>query len=237
MSGVLSPSNGIYTFQCFSPHVRAAFSGRQVTRNRFDEFVREAGFSTRALALVHQVHGTEVLCVKPCQIPASSTEADGLLTDDPGVVIGVKTADCLPVFFEDPVKQVVGAVHAGWRGLHAGILEKTVAKMTAVYGSCPGDLRAAIGPAIRGCCYEVGPEFGEYFPGFYRAGRQSGAQEPGGMFDPAQSAISRLLNAGLAQERVTDSGLCTACRKDLFYSYRGENTRERILSVIALGMG
>ena len=71
----------------------------------------------------------------------------------------------------------------------------------------------------------------------YKDGRKRGEGGPGGMFDPAQAAIFRLKNAGLAPEQVTDSGLCTSCRMDLFYSYRGENTRERILSVIALGIG
>jgi len=228
--------NGIYTFSCFSPRVRAAYSGREVTRDQFPEFVEKAGFTRQTLSLVHQVHGTEVLCVQPGSIPPRSTEADGLLTDSPGIVIGVKTADCLPVFFEDPVRGVVGAVHAGWRGLQAGILEKAVAKMTTVYGTEPSDLKAAIGPAIRGCCYEVGPEFASYFPGFYKEGRKSG-QGAGGMFDPAQAAVSRLREAGVKADQVTDSGLCTACRMDLFYSFRGENTRERILSVIALGIG
>jgi len=235
--GPVLNQNGFYAFQCFSPQVRAAFSGREVTREGFPQFVQRAGFGRHRLALVHQVHGSEVLCVKSGHIPAPTAEADGLLTDSPDVVIGVKTADCLPIFFEDPVRGVVGAVHAGWRGLHAGILERTVEKMSAVYGSKPGDLRAAIGPAIRGCCYAVGPEFGGYFPGFYKDGRKCGAGEPGGMFDPAQAALFRLKNSGLAPEQVTDSGLCTVCKMDHFYSYRGENTRERILSVIALGMG
>lgn len=235
MPQVLS-QNGVYHWQCFSPGVGAAFSGREVTRQDFPAFVTRAGFRKQTLALVHQVHGTEILCVQSGAIPDRMTEADGLLTNSPEVVIGVKTADCLPVFFEDPVRQAVGVIHAGWRGLYAGILEKAVAKMTAVYGTKPEQLRAAIGPAIRGCCYEVGPEFQNYFPGFYTEGRKKGGAEPGGMFDPVQAALFRLENAGISPDRVADSRYCTACKVDLFYSFRAENTQERILSVIALGM-
>ncbi len=225
--------DGIYSFRCFSPQVRALFSGRGVTREQFPEFVTKAGLDSRKLVLVHQVHGTEVLMVSPGALPAPASEADGLVTDAAEVVLGVKTADCLPVFFEDPVCRAVGVVHAGWRGLQAGVLETAVAKLTHAYGSRPADLTVGIGPAIRGCCYEVGPEFRALFPDHYREGRRSGSG-PGGFLDPVREALSRLVKAGIAASRITDSGYCTVCRNDLFYSFRQEKTQERILSVMAL---
>jgi len=227
---------GIYSFNGFSQNVRAVFSGKPFTREDRSLFFEKAGFTGCSLALVHQVHGDHVLCITEDLIPSADTQADGLLTNGSHIVLGIKTADCLPVLFEDPEKGVIGAIHAGWRGLKAGILEKAVAKMSRVYGTVPGNVRAAIGPAIRGCCYEVGPEFKDFFPDYYRSGRQSGDSAEGGMFDPIGAAIDRLHKAGISPQNIADSGFCTVCRQDLFHSFRAHKTEERMLSMIARGM-
>ncbi len=230
---LLDEQNGVYRFGCFSPGVTAAFSGRRYPRAKFGDFLKAAGLDSRSLTLVHQIHSPTVLFVSAAEKLSANSEADGLLTDDPALVIGIKTADCLPVFLEDPVRRVAGLAHAGWRGLQAGILSNAVRAMQTRWGSQPKDLKAAIGPAIRGCCYEVGSEFQAYFPRHFKPGRRFG-EGPGGMLDLAAGAVSGLLEMGLSDGHIMDCGICTACENDRFFSFRKDKTNERILSVMAL---
>ncbi len=129
----------------------------------------EAGFGTRhagvwvrgPLATLKQVHSDRWLCADGR--PGCLGEADALLSQTPGLMIGIFTADCLPVLLVDPERRAVAAVHAGWRGAARGILTAVVAAMQAQFGSRPRELLAAIGPAICGDCYEVGPEVARRF--------------------------------------------------------------------------
>ena len=230
---VFEEKNGVYRFHCFSRGVTAVFSGRRYTLAAAADFLKAAGLSSRTLLLVRQIHSPDVCYVSSREKPSMETEADGLLTTEPPFALGIKTADCLPVFLEDPVHHAIGLVHAGWRGLHAGILGNALRRMQARFGTRPQDLTAAIGPAIRSCCYEVGPEFQGYFPEHFKPGKRSG-EGPGGMLDLAGAAFAELQKAGISKEKSMDSGLCTACHNGLFYSYRKEKTEERMLSILAL---
>ena len=167
--------------------------------------------------------------------PAEKTEhleADGFLTDQKEVGLGILTADCIPVFFYVPGREVIGLAHAGWRGLKADILVKMVEKMKALWGIHPKDIRAALGPAIRKCCYEVGPEFHELFKGFCIQSKDQVKPH----LDLISFAQSQLLNLGIRPEHCFDSEICTACQNPQFFSWRKENTKERILSVLWLPM-
>ena len=106
------------------------------------------------------MHGTTVVRVRAGDDPAAlaRTDADGLCTDAPGVVLGVFVADCIPALLVDPRTGACAAVHAGWRGTVAGVLPAAVRALGAEFGARPGDLRVALGPAIGPCCFEVGPE-------------------------------------------------------------------------------
>ncbi len=110
---------------------------------------------------LHQVHGVEgaVITQENGKFPAFTQEGDYLVTNVPGIGIGVATADCMPLVLVDPVKKAVGVVHAGWRGLVAGVVEKTVERMQFEYGSRLGDINFLIGPSAQKCCYEVGKDF------------------------------------------------------------------------------
>lgn len=224
---------GIYTFNRFSPRVVAAFNARHISAEQMVDAVRVHTAPNLNLVRVHQVHGAEVLCADSDKDLAGA-DADGLMTSRKQRVLSIRTADCLPVFFEDPAAPAIALVHAGWRGLKAGILEEAVCRMGRVYRSSPEKMRVGIGPAIRGCCYEVGPEFAGGFPAAYRSGRISGSPEPGGMFDPVCEAVDRLTKAGITPGHIEDSGFCTACRTDLFFSFRREKTAARILSLMFL---
>jgi YfiH family protein len=104
---------------------------------------------------VHQIHSAEVVHARE---PGAQGQADALATAEPGLLLEIRTADCLPVLIADPVNRAVAAIHAGWRGSAAGIVLRTIEKMAEWFGSSPENLQAAIGPSIAACCFEVGPE-------------------------------------------------------------------------------
>jgi purine-nucleoside/S-methyl-5'-thioadenosine phosphorylase / adenosine deaminase len=152
-------------------------------------------------------------------------EADVLVTDEPGVLLAIRTADCLPILIADPQKRAIAAVHAGWRGTLAGVTGAAVAEMARAFGSNPASLVAALGPSIRACCYEVGPEVEEAF-------RKRSPENQKFFLRPSPEARVRLDLVAAAEAALGRSGVpaaqihvadfCTACRTDLFFSHRKE---------------
>jgi YfiH family protein len=198
----------------------------------YDRVARWAGFDRQRLYLGRQVHGARGVRVTD-QPPAQvrTHEADYLFTDRPGVTVGVITADCVPVLLADPARPAVAAVHAGWRGLVAGVIGAAVSSLEAL-GSRPADLAAGLGPSIGPCCFEVGPEvveaFAEAFDGaddLVVRSRPDGA--PGGRphIDLWRAARAALTRAGLRPERIADPPACTLCDAERFYSYRRDGAR------------
>ena len=174
------------------------------------------GFGTRVagvaalfdnLATLRQVHSTT--CVRAAGRVGVLGEGDALLENTPGSVVAVRTADCLPILLVDERQRSVAAVHAGWRGTAAGIVQRAVEAMRAQFGSLAGDLHAAIGPGIGACCYEVGPEVAARF------GQQGRAH-----VDLAEANRRQLMEAGVTPGRVYASNLCTMCRSEEFHSFR-----------------
>jgi YfiH family protein len=174
------------------------------------------GFGTRKadipsfypnLATLKQVHSDR--CVAAEGLTGVLGCGDALLERTPGAVVGVKTADCIPVLLVDERQRAVAAVHAGWRGTVAGIVGAAINAMHKRYGTEPADLHAAIGPGIGECCYEVGPEVAEQF-----------GLEGRVHLDLASVNRDQLLEAGLCPERIYLSNLCTMCRPDEFHSFR-----------------
>jgi YfiH family protein len=155
-----------------------------------------------------------------------------------GVLLGVKTADCIPVIMGDPRSGACAAVHAGWRGTLAGIVIRALARLREEFGTDPADVRVAVGPAALGCCYEVGEEvvhsFREKFAdadSLFRPTRAGHA-----LVDLHEANRRQLVESGVAPERVHLLPLCTMCRTDLFFSYRKDRElygrTGRLLSVI-----
>jgi YfiH family protein len=176
----------------------------------------EHGFGTRLadiparfpqLATLRQVHST--VCVAAEGRAGVLGNGDALLENTPGAVVAVKTADCIPILLADEWRRAVAAVHAGWRGTVARIVEAAVAAMRERFGSDPLDLYAAIGPGIGKCCYEVGPEVAERF------GERGRAH-----IDLAEANRRQLIEAGVTERRVYASNLCTMCRSEEFHSFR-----------------
>lgn len=224
---------GIYTLDCFGDEVVAAFSGREFPRDKWDEYLRELGLNPSELITLRQIHSANLVLVKEGQRPNEETPADGLLTKMPGAVLGIRTADCIPVFLWDPEHRAVGLVHAGWRGLYYGINQKAVQAFRQNFLARPKNIQVALGPSIRKCCYETGPEFRDFFPKFFDKAPEEGSDKV--FVDLVAALKSELTAEGIDPEHIHDCGYCTACRNDAFFSYRKEKeTPERILSVIAL---
>lgn len=179
-----------------------------------------------ALNTVYQVHGTTVATVESPWEHASAPQADAMVTDRPGIAIGILTADCAPVLFADPVNRVVGAAHAGWRGAVGGVLAAAVDAMEKL-GARRQHIRAVVGPTIAQASYEVGPEFPAPFleedPENKRFFRPS-VRETHHMFDLIGYVESRL--AALDLDTVSRIERDTCAEEDLFFSYRRSTLRQ-----------
>jgi YfiH family protein len=169
-------------------------------------------------------------------------EGDGLTTDVPGVLLGVGTADCVPVLVVDVEKRVVAAFHAGWRGTVARIVERGVARIGEEYGSRVEDLVAAVGPSIGACCYVVGEEVRSEFEGQFGYAEELFSQRDAGEMRLNLWAANRrqLLDAGVGEARISVVGECTACARDgsgarRYFSHRGEKgVAGRMLNVVGI---
>ena len=169
-------------------------------------------------------------------------EGDGLMTDLPGVMLGIQTADCVPVLVVDVKKRAVAAFHAGWRGTVARIVERGAGMMREEYGSRPEDLIAAVGPSIGTCCYSVGEEVRSEFGSQFRyAGELFRTGGTGQMhLDLPEANRRQLLAAGLGEEQITVVGECTACARDeqgerKYFSHRAEHGfTGRMMSVVGV---
>jgi YfiH family protein len=188
------------------------------------ESVYPAGVTT-----LRQIHSAVVL---EAVGPGADRFADGdaLVSNEPGSIVGVRTADCVPILIADERSRAVAAIHSGWRGAAAGIAVVAATELITRYGARAEDLHAAIGPAIGACCYEVGPEVARQF-----------GKEPSG---PVKIDLAAIVARQLADMGVTDiwqSGQCTFCESDRYFSYRREKEAAgRMLSFIgieALDMG
>ncbi len=197
------------------------------------------------LVTLRQIHSDIIHAVS--ERPEQILTGDGLITAAPGLLLAVQTADCLPLLLLDSRRKVVGAVHAGWRGTLKRIAQKAVGAMRQRFGSEPGDICALLGPAIGACCYQVGDEIREQFesqfaygselfhetiesdvvreryPLLFMTARAPGHGEPGRklFLDLAAANRRQLMDCGLKESSISTLRLCTDCRQDLFFSYRG----------------
>jgi polyphenol oxidase len=175
---------------------------------------------------VKQVHGTDVLVVDRT-LTSSDRFLDGwdaLVTDQPGIMVAVRTADCVPILMHDPTQKVVAAVHAGWRGAVAGIVRKTIAVMESRFGSAPEHLQISIGPSAGVCCYEVdGPVLERLHQACPDAGKVVRGRRGGkGHLDLKTLVREQARAAGAHPDSITCVNVCTICHEDLFFSYRRE---------------
>lgn len=220
-----------------------------VEHNR-EAFLRKLGATSGKtiwpLVTLRQIHSDLVHCVSAP--PKEQLVGDGMITATPELAIGIQTADCLPVILVDAKRRAFGVFHAGWRGTLKRIVEKGVGEMVRYFGTVPRDIRAAIGPGVHKCCYQVGDEvrreFGtqfeyadklfrevkdsdsirEKYPMLFLTSRAPGHSElPVNIFlDLVEANRRQLLTAGVSAKSISASPLCTSCHNDLLFSYRAE---------------
>jgi len=183
------------------------------------------GEKVREVRLLRQEHGVSVLRAR-CGEEAAGHPGDGLSTDNPALALALQSADCVPILLADRRRGVVGALHAGWRGTAAGIVQRALEHLASEYGSAPGDLEAVLGPAIGGCCYVVGEEvrravdsgplrgLGEFLP----------VAQDRWRIDLAELNEAALRRFGVPSERTQRLAVCTRCALDRLHSYRAEGS-------------
>lgn len=181
------------------------------------------GFGTRHAenwpgesATLKQIHSSEVITVhRNCS--GELGEGDALITAEPGTKLSIRTADCVPLLFADPVKRVVAATHAGWRGTAGGIARRTVERMVSDFGCRAEDIRAAIGPSIGPCCYEVSEDVALRFPGYAPVCGKT-------MLDLVELNRAQLIEAGVRE--IDAMRFCTRCDPEQrFHSFRRDAER------------
>lgn len=209
-----------------------AFNRGDVPENVVENYKRicsAAGFEYESLTASSQDHNTFVRVVtkenKGVGIykPKDIESVDALITNEKGVTLVTYYADCTPLFFVDTVNKAIGLAHAGWRGTVGRIGEKVVNKMSEMYGTNPADIIAAIGPAISVCCYEVDKPCADNFLALSDLDSSKFVfpkENSKYMIDLLETNRQILLNAGVKNENITISDLCTNCNSDLLWSHR-----------------
>ena len=231
----------------------------RVAANRA-KFMAGVAAKQMSLATLRQFHSDVIhLASEPA---ADAPRADAMATRAPGLLLGVQTADCVPILLADTRQRVVAAIHAGWRGTLARIVVKTLGRMQMEFGTRPRDVVAALGPAIGRCCYEVGsdvarsfaaqfPNAAEWFDGPFDQLAYGEdplwlpwltMMPPGHVPPPPRAQLDlraanrwQLIDAGVPETQIDVSDLCTACRTDLLFSYRREGAKTgRMMAVIGI---
>ncbi len=216
-----------------------------VLRNRALLSEAVTGSPETPLVTVRQIHSNIVIADERGRTPEKSgepCEGDGLMSDEPGRLLAIQTADCIPVLVVDTRRRAVAAFHAGWRGTVKKIVESGIAQMHARFGSKSEDLRAAIGPGIGACCYAIGEEvmtgFEAQFSYAKELFREVSGHSPASPklhLDLIEANRRQLLSAGLADQNVEIVRGCTNCHPEMFFSYRNSGGRcGRMMSVIGV---
>ncbi len=178
------------------------------------------------LALMKQVHGRRV---KYVETPGDHGEGDAMITDRPGLFLGVRTADCAAVFVAVPPVPGVGIAHAGWRGARWGIVLEMLRTMQKRWRLAANQFWVALSPLLQPCCYQVGPEFRNYFPDRFLEAREGKL-----WFFLANTIKEQCLSLGIPEEQIDVSPECTSCSALPLYSHRAQRTTGRHLNIIGI---
>jgi polyphenol oxidase len=199
-------------------------------RNR-ERVARAFGFNPDHLVLLDQIHRDRILLLKesPITFP-SPLEYDAVITDLPETLLGIRTADCLPIFVADPGKRIIAAIHAGRQGTALEITAKVLKRMVRDLGCSVDHLLVTLGPSIGSCCYEIGPEVFEPSWEPFSVRTEDGKRK----IDLARINIAQMEKEGIDPDRISWIDLCVCCHRDLFYSYRREGKTGRQLSFIGM---
>ncbi len=225
-------------------------------------FISSIAGSALPLVTLKQIHSSLTHVVNKANAgDEAGLEGDGLMTSEPGILLGIQTADCIPVLVADRKTRTVAAFHAGWRGTVKRIVEHGIGRMRLEFGSQPEDLIAAIGPGISACCYAVGEEVHsefesqfryaqelfsevydsdpvkEKYPMLFLTARAPGHRNlgPSLHLNLIEANRRQMLDAGLSEKNIFIQGDCTSCRTDRYFSHRAEHGfTGRSLSVVGV---
>jgi len=235
----------------------------RVLGNR-EKFFAAFGAGKMRVAGLRQIHSDMVhrADAQATEQVEGPPQGDALVTRDPGVLLVVQTADCIPVLLADTRQRAVAAIHAGWRGTVKRIVEKTLGRMQMEFGTRPEDVVAVLGPGIGRCCYEVGSDVAKEFHAQFAEAREwfegpfealaAGENDPNWLpwltmrppghappplrahLDLIAANRAMLVRTGVPAEKIFSSGYCTACRTDLFFSHRRERSTGRMMAAIGI---
>ncbi len=213
---------------------------------------------------MRQIHSDIVRVENSADAESSvqTAKADALITNEPGLLLTVQVADCVPILLADKKRHAIAAIHSGWRGTLQRIVEKALGRMQMEFGTRPQDVIAALGPGIGQCCFEVGPEVATEYAAKFRNAREwfqgpfdslaRGDNDPNWLpwltmrppghqppaprvhLDLIAANRSSLSAAGVPVGNIVSSGFCTACRTDLFFSFRRERVTGRMMAAIGI---
>lgn len=231
---------GISSGECTS--LNLGFNRNDTRENVIENYNRVCnalGIKIEDMVLSRQVHDDKVYRIsskdkgKGIFFENDLLGYDGLITNEVGVAIVTFYADCVPIFFLDPVNKAIGVTHSGWRGTKKQIAARTIEALKKEFNSNCENLICAIGPSARQCCYEVGEEVYEEFLTYLPMSKDFMVSDAGKWKLDLQGIIKRtLLDNGIKHENLTDSMLCTMCHKETFFSHRGDKGKTGSLAGI-----
>lgn len=205
-------------------------------RTNFERIAKAIGFPAESIVCTQQTHTTNVVRVgradrgRGITRERGWTDVDGLITDEPDVALTTFYADCVPLYFVDPVHHAIGLSHSGWRGTAAGMARVTIEMMEEEFGSDPAKMKAAIGPSICQNCYEVSADVARQFQNCYL--RPHGNDKY--LLDLQAANRGLMVDAGIPVESISMPNLCTACNPDLLFSHRATGGRRGSLAAFLM---
>jgi len=206
---------------------------RAATKVNREAYARKQGIEPRFLIAADLVHGNKVAIVSAADGGIVIPKTDGLLTRDQDIFLSVTAADCLPIFFYDPKREIVGIAHAGWRGLARGVVLNMVEAIREKFGSIESDILVGVGPGIGECHYDVKEEVADQFADFSEA---IVYRKEKVFLDLKKIASLQLQNAGLTEKNIEIHPACTYCKGETYFSYRRDRPEKVQAMMAVIGM-
>jgi len=212
-----------------SDKIHAAFSLKTFTHNGNERKLLSSliNLDPNKIVSPQQVHSSEV---KVVDVPGKIPFTDAIISTSKSVVLSIQVADCIPLYLADPDNNVIGIVHAGWRGIEKGIVANSINKMITL-GADNNRIIAYIGPSIQKCCFEIGPEVAKKFPINF----QINSSYDRSFLDLQKLTKNILINNSISYNNIISSNECTKCNSDKYFSYRNTGLKSgRMIGIIGL---
>lgn len=227
-------STGIYESMNLGPRLDDDIEN---VKKNYSIIAKKLGVGLETIVLSKQTHTTNVKVVTAedagngIMYPNKFEDIDGLITNDRGITLSTHYADCVPLFFVDPVKKAIGLSHSGWRGTVQRMGEKTIEKMTETFGTDPKDLICAVGPSICKDCYEVSEDVTDEFRKAFKGHDEIFTSKGNGKYLLDLWAANRLVltDAGVKDENIAVTNICTCCNPTLLFSHRASHGKRGLL--------